>query len=91
MRIDVFLRTSGLLKTRTLAGKACGGGYAVLNGRPSRASAEVRPGDVVDLTLPDGRVCRFEILEVPSTKQVSRADRKSLYRILEGDVSAGDV
>lgn len=63
----------------------------MLNGRPSRASAEVRPGDVVDLTLPDGRVCRFEILEVPSTKQVSRADRKSLYRILEGDVSAGDV
>ena len=91
MRIDVFLRASGLLRTRTLAGKACGGGYALLNGKPSRASSEVGPGDVVDLTLPDGRVCRFEILAIPPAKQVSRAERRTLYRLLEGDGVAGDV
>ncbi len=88
MRIDLFLRVSGLLRTRTLAGLACDGGFVKLCGRPAKPSARVSPGDVIDLVLPDGREIRAVVDIVPATRQVSRVDRGRLYHLTGED--AGD-
>jgi len=82
MRIDRFLKLAGLLKSRSLAGKACQGGFVVVNGSVSRSSLTVKPDDRIRLTNPDGSVITVEVLEIPSSKQVSRIERKKLYRIL---------
>ena len=82
MRIDLFLKLSGLLKSRSLAGKACQGGFVVVNGSVARSSLTVKPDDRIELTRPDGSVITIEIVEIPSSKQVSRSERKKLIRIL---------
>jgi ribosomal 50S subunit-recycling heat shock protein len=82
MRIDQFLKLAGLLKSRSLAGKACQGGFVVVNGSVVRSSLTVKPDDRIELTRPDGSVITVEVIEIPSSKQVSRGDRKKLYRIL---------
>ena len=82
MRIDLFLKLSGLLKSRSLAGKACQGGFVLVNESVARSSLTVKPDDRIEFTRPDGSVITIEILEIPSSKQVSRSDRKKLYRVL---------
>jgi ribosomal 50S subunit-recycling heat shock protein len=84
MRIDLFLRVSGILKTRTLAGLACDGGHVMLNGRVAKASAQVRPGDRIDMEMPDGAPASFIIDAVPETRQVRRSERASLMRRIGG-------
>jgi ribosomal 50S subunit-recycling heat shock protein len=81
MRIDIFLRLTGLLKTRSLAGKACRGGFVLLNGGTARASSTVSTGDVIDLTRPDGSTLRAEVLAVPGSARVSRKERENYVRV----------
>ena len=47
MRLDKYLKISRLIKRRTVANEACDNGRVTLNGRVARASAEVKPGDVI--------------------------------------------
>lgn len=49
MRIDKWLYYTRFYKTRGLASSAVGGGHVKLNGARARPSAEVRPGDVIDI------------------------------------------
>jgi ribosomal 50S subunit-recycling heat shock protein len=81
MRIDVFLRLSGLLKTRSIAGKACRGGFVILNGTAARPSSPVSPGDSIELTRPDGSLVRALVKAIPESNQVSRRERGSLVEI----------
>jgi ribosomal 50S subunit-recycling heat shock protein len=83
MRIDLFLKLSGLLKTRSVAGKACRGGFVMLNGRTVRSSATVAAGDTIELTKPDGSFVTVRVEAVPGTKQVSRKERGTLVSIVD--------
>ncbi len=83
MRIDLFLKLSGLLKTRSIAGKACKGGFVILNGGKVRSSSTVAPGDRIELTKPDGSIVTVLVNAVPEVKQVSRKERGSLTSIIE--------
>ncbi len=66
MRLDKFLKVARIIKRRTVANEACDAGLVSLNGKVARASAEVNPGDVIDLTL-GARTQRFEVLAVRET------------------------
>lgn len=83
MRIDVFLKVSGLLKTRSIAGKAIGSGAVSINGVRAKASATVEPGAEISLIKPDGKSVTVKVLALPKTKTVSRKDRKELFEIVE--------
>jgi ribosome-associated heat shock protein Hsp15 len=50
MRIDRWLWVARLMKTRSAAAEAVGGGKVHVNGRPVKPSREVGPGDVLDIT-----------------------------------------
>ena len=48
MRLDKFLKVSRLIKRRTVANEACDAGRVSVNGKPAKASVQVKPGDVID-------------------------------------------
>lgn len=80
MRLDKFLKVSRLIKRRTVANEACDAGRVTVNGRVARASLEVKPGDVLALTL-GGREIRAEIVSVQET--VAKNDAPLMYRFLD--------
>lgn len=79
MRLDKYLKVSRLIKRRTVANEACDAGRVTLNGRVARASAEVRPGDVITISFGDREV-RAEILSVQES--VRKEDAAAMFRYL---------
>ena len=49
MRLDKYLKVSRLIKRRTVANEACDAGRVTVNGRPAKASAEVKVGYVIEI------------------------------------------
>ena len=78
MRLDKYLKVSRLIKRRTVANEACDAGRVIVNGKPARASYEVKVGDEVTVKL-GNRDITVEIVSVQET--VAKADATNLYRI----------
>jgi ribosome-associated heat shock protein Hsp15 len=55
MRVDKWLWAARVFKTRGLAAGACDGGKVDVNAQAARPARALRPGDVVRVTLPQGR------------------------------------
>ena len=51
MRLDKYLKVSRLIKRRTVANEACDNGLVTVNGKPARASYEVKVGDQISLPV----------------------------------------
>ena len=51
MRLDKYLKVSRLIKRRTVANEACDGGRVTVNGRPAKASCDVKVGDVIEIAF----------------------------------------
>lgn len=51
MRLDKYLKVSRIIKRRTVANEACDAGRVEVNGKPARASYDIKAGDVIKLTL----------------------------------------
>ena len=77
MRLDKYLKTTRLIKRRTVANEACDNGLVSVNGRSARASYEVKPGDQISLRL-GVRTLTVEVLSVE--ENVRQADAGALYR-----------
>lgn len=79
MRLDKYLKVSRLIKRRTVANEACDSGRVTINGKTARASAEVKPGDIIGISFGD-RTVRAEILAVQET--VRKEDAGDLFRYI---------
>ena len=79
MRLDKWLKVSRLIKRQTVANEACDNERVSVNGRPVRASYEVKVGDVVELRFGE-RVTKIEVLAV--AESVGKNDAAALYREL---------
>ena len=77
MRLDKYLKVSRLIKRRTVANEACDNGLISVNGRPQRASYEVKEGDRITLCF-GARTLTVEVVSVQET--VKQADAATLYR-----------
>ena len=77
MRLDKYLKVSRLIKRRTVANDACDAGRVTVNGKPARASYEVKVGDQISLRFGQ-RIVTVEVLDVQET--VRQADAGTLYR-----------
>lgn len=84
MRLDKFLKVSRVIKRRTIANEVCDAGRVSINGRPAKPSAEVKPGDILEIAFGSGK-SRIRILAVKET--VRKDEANDLYEILE----AGDA
>ena len=76
MRLDKYLKVSRLIKRRTVANEACDRGLVQVNGRPVRASYEVKAGDRIALQL-GARAVTVEVLS--AQEPLRRGDGAALY------------
>ena len=77
MRLDKWLKVSRLIKRRTVANEACDNARVTVNGRPAKASYDVKVGD--KLTIQFGqRTLNVEVLQV--AEAVRKDDAVAMYR-----------
>lgn len=62
-RLDVWLWSVRLFKTRSIATNAVKGGHVRLNGDPVKPARDVKPGDRISVREP-GWVREFEVVEL---------------------------
>ena len=79
MRIDKYLKVSRLIKRRSVANEACDSGRISVNGRPVKASYDVKIGDKIEITLGE-RVNCYEVTAI--AEHVLKGDASSLYKAL---------
>ena len=79
MRLDKYLKISRLIKRRTVANEACDAGRVFLNGKVARASADVKPGDTIEIQF-GTRNIKVEVLDVKET--VRKEEAESLFKYL---------
>ncbi len=80
MRLDVFLKTSRLIKRRVLARAMCENGRVLVNGCEAKPAKEVKPGDTITLKF-SSRNVELEILGVPAAAP-RKTPPEEFYRIL---------
>ena len=77
MRLDKYLKVSRLIKRRTVANEACDNGRVSVNGRPVKASYDVKVGDRLEIAL-GTRALAVEVLQVAET--VKKDDASAMYK-----------
>ena len=77
MRLDKYLKVSRLSKRRTVANEACDNGRVSVNGRPVKASYDVKVGDRLEIAL-GTRTLAVEVLQVAET--VKKDDASAMYK-----------
>ena len=77
MRLDKWLKVSRLIKRRTVANEACDNARVTANGRPVKASYDVKAGDVLELRFGE-RTVKVEVLVVADS--VGKADAAGMYK-----------
>ena len=85
MRIDKYLKVSRLIKRRTLANEACDNDHVTVNGRPIKASYDVKIGDVITIAF-GNRSLSVKVIEVK--EHALKADAQSMYEVIS-DTSGG--
>lgn len=80
MRLDKFLKVSRIIKRRTVANEACDQGRVTVNGKPSKASYDVKVGDVLELRFGE-KTMRAEVVKI--SEHVGKDGAAELYRVLQ--------
>lgn len=80
MRLDKYLKVARIIKRRTVANEACDAAHVTANGRPAKASYDVKVGDILEITF-GARTLRIRVLEVKET--VGKDAAASLYEVIE--------
>ena len=80
MRLDKYLKVSRIIKRRTVANEACDSGRVMLNDKVARASAEVKVGDIIEITFGEKTV-KVEVVDI--AEHTLKADAAALYIELE--------
>jgi ribosome-associated heat shock protein Hsp15 len=78
VRLDVWLDVACLFRTRSEAQKACKGGKVTVNGQSAKPHRELREGDVLEITRPQGRRQRV-VVRTLAEKHIPKAEARTLY------------
>lgn len=79
MRLDKFLKISRLIKRRTVANDACDASRVSVNGRPAKASYDVKLGDVISLSFGTKEIS-VRVLDIKETTKKTEA--AGMYEII---------
>ena len=77
MGLDKFLKVSRIIKRRTVANEACDAERVTVNGRPAKASYDVKVGDKLSIRFGE-RTLNVEVLQVAET--VRKDDASGMSR-----------
>ena len=80
MRLDKYLKVARIIKRRTVANEACDTSHVSVNGKPAKASYDVKENDIIEITFGE-RTLKVRVLDVK--EHVMKADAASLYEVVE--------
>ena len=86
MRVDKWLWTARLFKTRSLAAEAARGGRVHIGGAAIKPSREVTTGDELQITI--GAVRRTVIVRGEAPRRVSAPEAATLYEETAESIAA---
>ena len=79
MRLDKYLKISRLIKRRTVANEACDAEKVSVNGKPARASYDVKEGDIIEINM--GRTpLKVKVIKVAEV--VGKDGAADLYEVI---------
>ena len=79
MRLDKFLKVSRLIKRRTVAHEACDAGRVMVNGKPAKASTNVKVGDEIEILFGQKSV-KVRVTDIQDTTKKEQA--KDLFEYI---------
>ena len=79
MRLDKFLKVSRLIKRRTVANEACDAEKVSVNGKPARASHDVKVGDEIEINMGKSPL-KIRVLKV--VEVVGKDGASDLYEVV---------
>lgn len=79
MRLDKYLKVSRIIKRRTIANDACDNARVTVNGRPAKASYDVKTDDILEITFGE-RTLKVRVLNVP--EYTKKADAANVYEVI---------
>lgn len=79
MRLDKFLKVSRLIKRRTVANEACDAEKVSVNGKPARASYDVKVGDEIEINMGKSPL-KIRVLKV--VEVVGKDGATGLYEVV---------
>jgi ribosomal 50S subunit-recycling heat shock protein len=81
MRIDIYLASARILKTRSLVKSAVDENMVFLNGRQAKAAANIKIDDIIEVDTPRFYK-KIKVLAMP-VKNMPKAMAATLYEYLE--------
>ena len=79
MRLDKYLKVSRIIKRRTVANEACDGAHVSVNGRPAKASYDVKENDIIEITF-GTKTLRVRVTSIKDSTK--KADAVEMYEVL---------
>ena len=79
MRLDKYLKVSRLIKRRTVANEACDAEKVSVNGKPARASYDVKEGDIIEISI-GAKPLKVRVLDVKDFTK--KEDAAALYEVV---------
>lgn len=79
MRLDKYLKVSRLIKRRTVANEACDAEKVSVNGKPARASYDVKVGDEIEINIGKSPL-KIRVLKV--VEVVGKDGASDLYEVV---------
>lgn len=79
LRIDKYLKVSRLIKRRTVANDACDAGRVSVNGKPVKASYDVKVGDIIEIEF-GNRSVKARVTAISETTKKDAA--AEMYELL---------
>ena len=80
MRLDKYLKVSRIIKRRTVANDACDASHVSVNGKPAKASYDVKVGDEIAVHF-GSRTVRVRVKSV--AESIRKEDAIHMYEVLE--------
>ena len=79
MRLDKFLKASRLIKRRTVANEACDAARISVNGKPAKASYDVKLGDTIAITF-GAKLVTVKVLDIKDTTK--KIEAVGMYEVI---------
>ena len=80
MRLDKYLKVSRLIKRRTVANEACDADKVLVNGKPARASYDVKTDDIIEICI-GTKPLKVKVLNV--TEYATKENAADNYTVIE--------
>ena len=79
MRIDKFLKVSRIIKRRTVANEACDAAHISVNGKTVKASYDVKPGDIIEVSF-GAKTLKVKVTDIKDSTK--KNDAQTMYEVM---------